>query len=181
MGDVTGAVEVTVLDAISASSREVQIAVQNDLGVSAKEVKMRSGGKFSAYVGEKAELAAGDAELGVSGTFEAFAGDKAALTAESASMTAERASLRADSVKMRSTRSMRLDAVEEVTVDSRSLKFGGGSGRVRLSSTPLTSRVTINSAETSAVDEEGFVQELSTLLGVPSHRLRMVNVEDVEE
>merc|ERR1712216_102446 len=130
---------------------------------------------MGAYAEQAVSVLANEAHLSASSTLSAFAGVQASLSTQRATVKAHDAHIKAKKVSMRSSQSMRLDAVEEVTVDSQNLKFGGGAGRIRLSSTPLTSRVTIETADTTTDTkqfEQEFVGQLSSLLGVPKHRLR---------
>ena len=88
-------------------------------------------------------------------------------------------------VKLLSGGKVDVSAVEEVSFSSnKQLKMGSGDGKIKLTSTPKSARVTTMyqrpASAAGQTDEEvqaGFVAELAEMLGVPTSRLRMVAMD----
>jgi hypothetical protein len=182
---VVGGASLAAGGGLDVAAQFATVDLQESLTVAAESVTVRAAGKLEAVALEGARLITHDAGLSMSGQLDAFAaaGAKLATGGDLELTAAATMQLRAADLDVRAAGRLDLAAMEEVTIDSgRAMKLRGGDGQIKLTSTPKSARVTILAdGVASKEDEAGFVAELSAMLGVPAHRLRMVGAEPAEE
>jgi len=179
-----GDVELLAGGVVSLAGESASVTVESDLSASAQRVSLHAGEEMRASAAEKISVTTEELRLDAS-HIEAFADDSASLTTRKASIGADKVRMRSQQLELQAAKSAKFHAMDEMKVESETLSFGGGAGRVRLSSTPKTAEVEVDTLVPAGVDAESeeftttYLQQLASLLGIPTSRLQ-VSAETVE-
>jgi hypothetical protein len=152
---------------------------KDDLHASAESIDLHAGGPLRATVREKVMVITEDLQLNTD-SIDAYADDAASLATRKATLRAKKFQTATGTLDVKASKSLKFNSVEDVVVESQELQFGGGAGRLRLSSAPKIATAEFEVPNTAAADPEAMMAELAELLGVPVSRLRVQAVEDDE-
>merc|ERR1711871_753958 len=164
---------------IRISANEAHADFKKDLRATAETMDLHAAGSVSATAREKVTLMTDKLQLNTD-SIDAYADNKASLKTRNAILQTKQFRTATERLDMKASKSLKFNAVEDVMVESQELQFGGGAGRVRLSSAPKIATAEFEVPNTVADDPEAMMAELADLLGVPMSRLRVQTLEDGE-
>ena len=162
---------------VSLSGDSASIVIEDDLKASAQNMDLLAGGMISAMAREKISVTTESLTLNTE-SIEAYADESAKLVTGKASLRAKTLKTFSETLDIKASKSLKFNAVQDVKVEGQELSFGGGAGRVRLSSAPKIATAEFDVGADAAEDPDAILAEMAELLGVPVSRLRMEQVDD---
>jgi hypothetical protein len=164
---------------ISLSADAAHAVFKEDVHVTAESIDLHTGGIVTATAREKVMVITEDLQLNTK-SIDAYADDAASFATRKATLRAKTFQTATETLDVKAAKSLKFNSAEDVVVESQELQFGGGAGRVRLSSAPKIATAEFEVPDTAAEDPETMMAELAELLGIPVSRLRVQAVEEDE-